>query len=309
MSDQSLIIYDPGQRSISIAAAAEEAKQLALNGCALIGAVKRAEQQQEAVNAVRDVKAVLLAVERARKAVKEPLLEACRLVDSTASAFVEELKVEELRINTELGNYQQEIVAEARRQEQKRQEELRKIEEARVEEQRRIAEEARKSEEARLAEDRKAQEAAAAERKRIENEAAAAKSKTDKVRLEKERIKFESKQKAEAEARELQRLKDEAARKAEQDRQDALARQAVEAVGPAVVPQKAKGQVVKPTWTFEVVDIWLLARTNPGLVRIEANTSEINQVIAAGVRDIKGLRIVEVVKSTTRQTGQKIIDV
>ena len=309
MSDQALIIYDPAARSISLAAAAEEAKQVALNGCALIGAVKNAEQQQEAVNAVREVKAVLLAVERARKQVKEPLLEACRMIDGTATTFKEELLAEELRINTELGNYQQEIVAEARRQEQKRQEELRRIEEERLAEQRRIAEEARKAEEARLAVIRKAEEAAAAERKRISEEAAAAKSKADKARLEKERIVFEAKQRAEAEARELQRLKDEAARKVEQDRQDALARQAVEAVGPAVAPQKAKGQVVKPVWTFEVVDIWLLARTNPGLVRIEANTSEINQVIAAGVRDIKGLRIVEVVKSTTRQSGERVIDI
>ena len=309
MNDQSLIIYDPAARTISLAAAAEEAKVAALNGCALIGTVKNAEQQQEAVNAVRDVKAVLLAVERARKSVKEPLLEACRLIDSAAKKFVEELDAEELRVNTELGNYQAEIVAEARRQEQKRQAELRKIEEERIAEQRRLAAIAAEAERKRLEEARKAEAAAAAERKRIADEAAAARSKADKARLEKERAGFEAKQKAEADAREVQRLKDEAARKMEQERQDALARQAVEAVGPAAVPQKAKGQVVKPVWTFEVTDIWLLARTNPGLVRIEPNTSEINQVIAAGVRDIKGMRIFEVVKSTTRQSGQRIIDV
>ena len=309
MSEQALILYDPAARSISIAAAAEEAKIAALNGCALIGAVKNPEQQQEAVNAVRDVKAVLLAVEKARKTVKEPLLEACRLLDATAAKFVEELKAEELRVNTELGNYQMEVIAEARRKEQERQAELRRIEDERLAEQRRIAEAAAEAERKRLEEVRKAEAAAAAERKRIADEAAAAKSKANKARLERERLEFEARQKREADEREAQRLKDEAARKAEQERQDALAKQAVEAVGPAALPNKAKGQVVKAVWTFDVVDIHLLYKMHPGFVTLTVNRAEINQALSQGVREIKGLRIYEDIQSRTRQSGQKFIEV
>jgi hypothetical protein len=234
---------------LTFAAEAEAAKLAALNGTALIGSVNNPAQQQAAVNAVQDVKSILLAVERARKAIKEPLLEACRLIDARAAEFVAELKNEEIRVNTSLGNYQQEIIINARKEEAKRQEALRKIEEERQAEARRIAAEVADG------------------------------------------------------------IKDEAVAKAEAERQDALAKQAVEAVGPAAPLQKARGQVVKAVWTFEITDVWLLARTNPGLVRIDPNTSEIHQVIALGARDIKGMRIFEVVKSSTRQSGQTVINI
>jgi hypothetical protein len=309
MSDKSLILYDQTARSLTFAEEAEAAKLAALNGTALIGSVNNPAQQQAAVNAVKDVKSILLAVERARKAIKEPLLEACRLIDARAAEFVAELKDEEIRVNTSLGNYQQEIIINARREEAKRQEALRKIEEERQAEARRIAAEAAEAERVRAEAERKAAAEAEAERQRIAAAANAAKSKLEKARLEKERLALEARMKAEAEAREAQRIKDEAAAKAEAERQDALAKQAVEAVGPAAPMQKARGQVVKAVWTFEITDIWLLARTNPGLVRIEPNTSEINQVIALGARDIKGMRIFEVVKSSTRQSGQTVINI
>ena len=309
MSNQAIILYEHDKQALTFNAEAEAAKLAALNATALIGAVKNPVQQQEAVNAVKEVKAVVLTVERARKAIKEPFLEACRLIDARAAEFVQELKEEELRVNTALGNYQQEIIIEARRAEAKRQAELQRIEEERLAEQRRIAAEQAEAERIRLEAERKAAAEAEAERRRIANEAAAAKSKADKARLEKERAAMEARLKADAEAREAQRIKDEAAAKSEQERQDALAKQAVEAVGPAAQMQKAKGQVVKAEWTFEITDIWLLARMHPGFVRIEPNTSEIKQAISLGARDIKGMRIFEVVKSSTRQTGQTVINI
>lgn len=306
---EALILYDPAANAVTIAPAVEAQKLAALNGCALIGAVKNPAQQQEAVTAQRDVKAVLLAVEKARKQAKEPLLEACRVLDATAAKFVEELKSEELRLAKTLGDYQMEVIAEARRKEQARQAELQRIENERIAEQRRLEAEAREAERLRQEEIRKQQEAALAEQRRIEAETAAAKNKEQRARLEKERLALEERRKQESAENERKRLADEAARAAESKRQDDLAKQAVEAVAPAAMPQKAKGQVVKPVWKFDVVDIWLLARTNPGLVRIEANTSEINQVMAAGVHEIKGLRIYEEVKSTTRQTTQPVINI
>lgn len=309
MTTGDLIVHDRDAKSVFVGEAAENLKLSALNGCALIGTVKNPMQQQEAVNAVKEVKAVLLAVEQARKAVKEPLLEACRLLDAKVASFVEALKEEEVRMNTMLGNYQQEVISEQRRQEAERQAALRKIEEERQAEQRRLAAEAAEAERKRQEDACKIEEARQAELRRIAAEQAVAKSSADKARLEQERVAFDVRQKTESEAREKHRIADEAARAKEQERQNELAKQAVEAVAPVAVGQKAKGQVVKAVWDFEVVDIHLLYRMHPGFVTLTVNRSEINQALSMGVRDVKGLRVFEVVKSSTRQTSGRIIDV
>ena len=83
-------------------------------------------------------------------------------------------------------------------------------------------------------------------------------------------------------------------------RQEDLHRQALEAVGGPVVPVKAEGQMVRVVPKFEVTDLWQLARCHPGLVRIEPNRAEINEVLSRGVRSIAGLRIWEETVSSVR---------
>jgi hypothetical protein len=299
---ESLIIYDPSKNGVMWADSAENLKVSALNGCALIGAVKNQEQNDEAVGAMRDVKALLNMVEKARKETKEPFLEACRVIDAQAAAFIEPLKAEQLRVNTAVGNYQQEVQAEARRVEQQRQADLRRIEEARIAEQRRLEEEARKVREAAEDEARRIAE----EQRRLKDAAKAAKTAAERKRLAEDQKTLQS----DFEAAEAKRKAEEARLKAEQARQDGLAAQAREAVGPQAVIAKAKGQVAKPVWSWEVTDVWKLVRMHPGLVRVEPNKEEIRAAIDSGVREIHGLRIFEEVKSYVKATGQtKAIDV
>jgi hypothetical protein len=80
---------------------------------------------------------------------------------------------------------------------------------------------------------------------------------------------------------------------------------------PEVAPiERTAGQVVKPKWVFQVVDIWKLVKARHDLVRVEANTSAINEELAAGVREIPGLLIKEEVKAYVKLPAtRKVIEV
>lgn len=283
----SLILRDDGALTHSMGPSFSEAREVALNTAAMIGVVKDADTNTKAFEAWRGIKALIAEVEKSRVAAKEPFLEAGRQIDALAKSAVVELKSEEVRVNTLIGNYQQEVQAAARRAEQARQEELRKIE----------AERLAREEEARR-EAARAEAARQAELRRIEEEQAKANS-------AKQRLEFEA-----AKARiEAQRKADEAAREAEAQRQRELAAQAAMSLAPAKVAPKADGQRVIQVWDFEVTDVWMLARLHPGLVTITPNRAEILRTLAAGARDIKGIRCFEVTKSSGRVAGNKVMDV
>lgn len=83
---------------------------------------------QCAVTAARDVKAIISEIEACRKKVKAPVLELGKSIDKAAKDFVGELQTELARVNRLLTDYateQRKIAFEAER---KRQEEQRKIE-------------------------------------------------------------------------------------------------------------------------------------------------------------------------------------
>ena len=67
-----------------------------------------------------------------------------------------------------------------------------------------------------------------------------------------------------------------------------------------VQPPKEKGLIVKTVPKFEVLDIWQLAKTFPSMVRIEANTSVINESLRKGMRECPGLHIWEETVTQTR---------
>lgn len=235
-----LVVWSPGEVQAVIAPPKFFTdRESALEKAALIGAVKDANQQELAVEALRVIKGLLSDMEKRRERAKAPVLDLGRAIDATAKQAVEELKAEELRLNTELGSYQQEQLIIARRKEAERQAELNRIEDERKakereawlksESERKAREEAERAAQAKAAaEERARQEAiakAAAEKARLEREAQAQveaasklkgkKAAEEKARLESERA--EAMRKADEESARLKAESD-AARKAEADR-------------------------------------------------------------------------------------------
>ena len=115
----------------------------------------------------------------------------------------------------------------------------------------------------------------------------------------------EAERKAEEEAEEAftdgERIKAEMARRVESAKLAELAKQSESArIAVTVQPPKEKGLIVKTVPKFEVLDIWQLAKTFPSMVRIEANTSVINESLRKGMRECPGLRIWEETVTQTR---------
>ena len=292
-----------------IAESATEAKDAALQAAALVGVITKREQKPSAVSAQMKVATILKAVEKERKRVKEPFLEACRAIDAAAAKFVKDLEGEQMRLAKAVGDFDAQELEEARQAERERQEELRRIAEQEAAERRRIEADAHAAEEARLAEARKQEEARQAELRRIAEEERAAKTKADRARLEKEKAAMEQRRKEQETEFAAQRERERIAREAELQRQKELAAQAAEAVGPEKQMAKVEGQRVTAKWKAEVTDIWLLAKMHPGFVEIKPRMSEINQALAMGVREIKGCRVFEEVQSTVTTSGRKAIEV
>lgn len=315
-----LIIIRPDQTAVAIHETALVAKETALEQAALIGVVKDATTQEAAILALGAVKKVASEVEKARKKTKEPVLDLGRAIDKAAADFAEELKAEEMRLNTLIGNFQQEQLAEARRQEVKRQEELRRIEDERRAEERRIWQQQQDAERARLEAEAKAKrEAEEAARKAREAEEAAANAKGAKARKMAEELAAKAKAEADAaakkqaeEAERLERERQAAAAKAAAEEQAATERaaQAQEMLGGQAMPIQAAGQSSKPSFDFEVVDVWKLARSDPGFVKVEPVRSAILAAINEyGRKEIAGVRIFEVVKTRVNTRGSRVIEV
>lgn len=267
--------------SVSVTPAAESLKDQALESSALVARVTNDEENESAANALKRLKACTREVEKARKAIKEPFLDACRRIDAQAKEFSAELEEEERRVATLAADYATEQTRRMREIEAKRAEEAARIERERLEAERKIREE--QEAQARAAKAKADAEAKAArnERERI---AAAERAKAEQERIAKEA---------------------EAMQKANSER----AMQSLEASTPAPVTTKPEGVSARAVWDFEVTDVWTLARLHPGLVTVTPNRREILDVIASGVREIKGLRIFEKTQLTVRTAHSKAIEV
>ena len=114
----------------------------ALEACALIGRVSNPDENALASSSHRQIRDVIAAVEKARKAGKEPILEAGRIFDGACASFIADLKREELRITTIIGNYQQEELAKQRAEARRIADEQAQVERDRLEEIARIDREA-----------------------------------------------------------------------------------------------------------------------------------------------------------------------
>lgn len=100
MTNGALILRDDSQlRVAGFAEMAVEIKEQALQKAALIGVIGNVQQQKSAVEAQGALKDVINAIEKARKTVKQPVLDYGRAIDDAAKKFIQELEVEHGRIS------------------------------------------------------------------------------------------------------------------------------------------------------------------------------------------------------------------
>jgi DNA repair exonuclease SbcCD ATPase subunit len=263
-------------------------KEEILAASALIGVVKTSEQNAAAVDSKSRIKKLTAAVEKQRKVVKTPFLDACMQIDAAAKNFTSELDYEYRRLDDASLDYLQDQRRIAEEKERIRQAEISRIEAEQRAEQERINRERREAEERQ-----------AAEMRRIAVEASKARSQADLERLAQERAKAKS----EAEARQI-------ALDSEAKRQEELARQEQLQIG--TVPVKAelaKGQSITVSYDFEVVDILRLSQYRPDLVKMEPKRREILDAIKDG-KPVPGLRVFQSTKENIRPTREpKAIDI
>ena len=123
-----LMIRDDHARLASYTEEAIELRDLALGTSSLIGRVSTPSEQEAAVAAQTKLQFILSEAEKARKAVKEPVLAFGQLIDTRAREFKEEISEELLRLARLIGDYQALEQAKARAAEQLKREELAHIE-------------------------------------------------------------------------------------------------------------------------------------------------------------------------------------
>src|SRR6266478_1687544 len=92
--------------SIEVTESAKELKSKALTAAKPIKKVETVNEQQVAVEALRDLKAIRTGIESARKSVKAPVLELGRKIDALASDFLQECYREEMRLQGLVNHYQ-----------------------------------------------------------------------------------------------------------------------------------------------------------------------------------------------------------
>jgi len=290
-------LFRVNQGAVEVHAEASRLKEDALASGALIGIVTNEVSNAAAVEAMKEIKSVLSLAETTRQRIKQPVLDLARAIDGRAKEFSLELQEELNRLGQACADFQTAQLERVRAQERARQEELARIEREKREALRKIEEEERrKAEEARRKIEEEERRRAEEARRKAAAEAAAARSEADRQAAF-ERAKAEAARLAvEAEARvkaEEQRLAAEAnaQAKAEEERRA----QEQMSLGPAPAAIRADGQTSKMTWSWEVTDIWTLARMQPALVEITPRRQQINDVItsmsAAGEPKIPGLRI------------------
>lgn len=317
----SLIIW----KSEEVAAPAAEAmamKSMALEAFEAITAVASDAENAAATVHVEDATRLMRDVETARKALVAKPWAMCAAVNKAARDFIADLETERTRVNKLCGNFIQDKLEVQREAERARDRELARIEQARIDEERRIELERIKAEAARIAELRRIEAEAEAARAKaqaaLDAEANTAKSKKAKAEAAVKQAVFEAEQcrlsklrQAEAVAEVYRQEQEQVRSEAGRAEREAMAAQEKAAV-PEVAPlEKAAGQVVKARWTFEVLNILELSKVRPDLVKMEPRTAEINELInALGVREMRGIRIFEEVKTSTRQSkGPKFLDV
>jgi hypothetical protein len=249
---------------------AKEAKARALEKSALIARVTDRDSKVLAVRAQEELKRQLNAIEKARKQLKEPLLNAGRQLDTLCAAESLELDKEFGRVSAAVKEFDD---AERRRvaeEERLQRLELDRIEREKQAELKRIADEqARIDREA-----KEAQEAAARAAREATNEKERAAAAAKVANAEASRKAAE--QSATANAEKVRQVEDTAAAAAYVE-------------GRPIQITRVEGQVSRNVWNITFVDVFELARHRPDLVNITPRTAEIKAALAAG-QTIRGVK-------------------
>lgn len=292
---------------------AKEEKAKALEAAALIGRVVNGDSKVLAVRAQMELKRIIAAIEKARKQLKEPLLDAGRKLDTLCASESLELEKEFGRVSNavkEFDDAERRRVAEEQRLQQ---EELARIEREKQAELKRIADE---------------QAAREAEAKRIQDEIdrKAREAKEAAERLAREAT--NKKQREAAEAARQQALKKQAAAEVERQKQETALReqQAAAAAQTASIQEKAAdaaycaakpveitkvaGQRTTCDWEITKINEWALLKARPDLVRkIEFDLRAIKDELRRGVK-LAGVEAKETFKADVRVApGRPLIEV
>ena len=298
-----------------------ENRALAVVQASAVESVHNADSQSVAVAAQTSLRKLISEVEKSRKAIKEPVLEAGRAIDKAATDFVEQLKSHELRLARLCGDYQQAELEKAREAERKAQAERERIareqaeaiaaaERAAAEERARIA---REQAEATAAAERKAAEERAKAEAVAAAERAAAKSAEERVAAE-ERARI-AREQAEATAAAERKAAEERAKAAEQEaadkleaeksRQAELSMQQTESITATALPTRAAGQSIRQEWEIKRINEFALMRARPDLVRkVEFDIRTIKEELARGAK-LPGVEAELVTKSGVRLGREK----
>lgn len=281
------IILDISKRAATFTPLAVELRDRALESSALVGRVTGPEENARAVEAQKEIHATIGAIEKARKAAKEPILDLGRAVDAAAKQFAEDLEAERSRVSRLIGDFQELEAAKVRAAEAAARLAAEQAERERRAELRRIAQE----EAAKRAELDRAAKAAAE---------AAAKANSENAKAEAAKIQADiDRQRAIAEAKSIE---DMARANQEADMRAAAAQAAVAA------PTRAAGQVVKYEWEITVESPFALATNHPECVRIEPRMSEIKSALDQG-RKLAGVTARKVVVASVRATQKGVMPV
>ena len=276
-------------------------------------AITSPEQAQRAAAFLKELAEFTRTIESTRAAVKAPVLEAGKRIDTIARTLVTELEAESKRIGNLLASFQEEQKRRAEEERRRAFEEQERIRKEAEERERRIREEAEAKRRV-LNEERNAQIRAIipgsaflnyadmtaedfavelentrkvkAESVRLEAEAAKARSAKAKAKAEAERKAKEAqeaeerRQREAAERAERERLDREQRERAdaEKRRQDDAARSA-QAAQVSVVAKKIEGVAVGSELKFEVTDIRALHEAHPMFVVLTPNTAAIKAAL------------------------------
>lgn len=290
MSEQSIIVADkPTLPVFQIAPAALATRDEALGNSALIARVENAEQNKQAVEAHIFLKRVSSDFEKARKKLKEPLIEAGRQLDRVIATELAEVEKEIGRLSRLTATFQLAEQRRIREEQEAQQRELDRIEREKQAEIQRIAREQAEAE-------RKAREAAeAAARQAAEATNAKQRQAAELARLEAERS---AKEAAEKSAAAMQLANENAAA-------------ATLAEAKPIVAQRSFGQVVKTVWEYDITNPILFAKTHPDCIQWEKLpiiAVQVTQHLNAGMM-MKGISARQVTKASVRVGTAPLIDV
>lgn len=274
--------------TVSFTPQAEEMRQECLSQSALIGKVTDEKENEIAVQAQGSLDGLIRLAEKARKAIKAPVIELGRRIDSQHEQFAGVLQEERTRITRLISDFAALELAKARAAEAAARLEAERIEMRRLSELQAI-EQAEMAEERRLA-------AAEADLARRRKNAADEATRADTDRLEAE----------------LQRQRDIARAKTMEDIEATQERfnadSAKIAALPIPAPARAEGQTVREDWEIEVTNPWELSKFHPQCVTITPKLGEIKTLLNQGIA-VRGVNAKKIVKSGTRMAGQKVIEV